>query len=164
MSGRGSVAPKERVNIVYKSDIGGLKEDVELPFKMLVAGDFTGKESEETLEQKRPIDVNKDNFNEVMKGFGIGLQTNVKNTLSEQDEELSVGLEFDNIRSFGPERIAEQVPELKKLMELRQALRALKGPLGNVPAFRKTLQKLLSDEETRKKITEELGVDKETPE
>jgi len=84
---------------------------------------------------------------------------NVPNKLTdEKDAEMSVNLNFRQLGDFGPEGIVKQVPELKKLLELRQALTALKGPLGNIPAFRKKIQALLGDGEQRKKLMEELGV------
>ncbi|HEU5398606.1 MAG TPA: type VI secretion system contractile sheath small subunit, partial [Gammaproteobacteria bacterium] len=58
---KGSVAPKERVNIVYQSETGDNAEDVELPLKMLVLGDFTGKQSDKAVEERAPVNINKDN-------------------------------------------------------------------------------------------------------
>jgi type VI secretion system protein ImpB len=55
--------------------------------------------------------------------------------------------------------VAKQVPALKQLLELRAALAALKGPLGNVPEFRKELQKLLGDAEQRQRLMKELGIE-----
>ena len=63
----GSVAPKERINIAYKSDTGNASESVELPLKLLVLDDFTGKESDEVIEDRDPININKENFNDVVK-------------------------------------------------------------------------------------------------
>ena len=65
----GSVAPKERVNIVYKSSVGDQTEEVELPLKLLMLGDYTGKTSDETVEDRSPVNIDKDNFNAVMAGM-----------------------------------------------------------------------------------------------
>jgi type VI secretion system protein ImpB len=64
------------------------------------------------------------------------------------------------MKDFGPEAIVEQVPELKRLLELREALRALKGPLSNVPEFRKKIQELIKDEDARQRLLAEIGLDK----
>ena len=157
----GSVAPKERVNIVYKSQTGDATEEVELPLKMLVVGDFTGKESDTPIEDRDPININKDNFNDVIKSYNLNMAISVPNRLEDDaksTEELSAELKFDSIKDFSPQRIAEQVPELNELLELRKALLALKGPLGNIPAFRKTIESILTDTNTRAQITGELGI------
>ena len=156
----GSVAPKERVNIVYKSSTGDQTEDVELPLKLMMLGDYTGKESEVPVEDRDPININKDNFNDVMSGMNLSMDLNIHDTLSEQDDdEMSVHLDIKSINDLGPDSIAKQVPELNDMLEMRKALLALKGPLGNGPAFRKTIQKILNDDETRSVIMQELGID-----
>ena len=77
MAKEGSVAPKERVNIVYKPATGDAQEQVELPLKMLVMGDFTLAEDERMVEDREPINVDKDNFNEVLKAQNLELQLTV---------------------------------------------------------------------------------------
>ena len=118
-----------------------------------------GKEDPETsLEERKPISVDKDNFNEVLEGQNVEAEMSVPNRLSgKEDDELSVKLNFKTMRDFEPDAIAQQVPELKKLIELRDALLGLTGPLGNIPGFRKRLQAIIEDPELQKKILEELG-------
>ena len=65
---------------------------------------------------------------------------------------------MESMKDFGPEAIVEQVPELKRLLELREALKALKGPLSNVPEFRKKIQDLVKDETARKQLLKEMGI------
>ena len=161
-----SVAPKERVNIVYKPDSGNQKEEVELPLKMLVMGDFKGREDEKSLDERKAINIDKDNFNDVMEGQGLSLEMTVPNHLSEPVEgeersNLTTTLDFKNMRDFEPDTIAKEVPELKKLLDLRDALSALKGPLGNVPEFRKLIQTLVKDDATRDALSKELNIDEE---
>ena len=158
----GSVAPKERINIAYKSNTGGVSEDVELPLKLLVLDDFTGKPHDDVIEERDPVNINKDNFNEVVKSHNLSLSFSVPNTLQEDsDDEIPVDLKFNSMKDFNPGQIAEQIPELKSLLELRRALQALKGPLGNVPAFRKTIQAILDNDDTRKQVMDELGITEE---
>jgi type VI secretion system protein ImpB len=155
----GSVAPKERINIAYKSNTGGASEDVELPLKLLVLDDFTGRENDDVIEDREPINVNKDNFNDVVKSQKLSMSFSVPNRLEENSEDdINVDLKIDSIKDFNPNNVAEQIPELNSLLELRRALQALRGPLGNVPAFRKTIQAILENEETRKQVMEELGL------
>lgn len=155
----GSVAPKERVNIVYKSSVGDQTEEVELPLKLLMLGDYTGKTSDETVEDRGPVNIDKDNFNAVMAGMKLSLDVNVTDTLDEENESMPVHLEFKSMNDLSPDSVAKQVPELESMLEMRRALLALKGPLGNVPTFRKAIQNILNDDETRAQIMKELGVD-----
>jgi type VI secretion system protein ImpB len=162
MSKEGSVAPKERVNITYKPATGNAKEEVELPLKLLMLGDYTQRPDPRPLEERKPINVDKDNFSKVMAEQKLNLAYNVKDTLSEeQDSELTVNLKFRRLSDMEPEAIANQVPELKKLMDLRAALTALKGPLGNEKAFRNKIQSILGDPGQRNKLITELGLAKE---
>jgi type VI secretion system protein ImpB len=157
MAKEGSVAPKERVNIVYKPATGDAQQEIELPLKLLMVGDYTGRKDDRPLEDRKPINVDKDNFDEVLRSHDLKLDLSVADSLSGQGE-MAVKLSFKRLADFGPEAVVNQVPELKKLLELRGALTALKGPLGNVPAFRKKIQELLGDETARAKLLAELGV------
>lgn len=159
MSKESSVAPAERVNIVYKPATGNMMEQVELPMKMLMMGDFTGRPDHRPLEERAPINVDKTNFNEVMAQQDLQVNVSVADKLSnEQGASLSMDLRFKTLADFAPESLVNQVPELRKLLELRAALTALKGPLGNVPAFRKKLQAMLADDDGRKRLIDELGL------
>jgi len=160
MAKQGSVAPKERVNIVYKPATGGAKEEVELPLKVMVMGDFTLRDDETPVENRKAINVDKDNFDDVLAAQNIRLNTTVQSTLSgEPDAQLTVDLDFKSMKDFDPDAIVRKIPELKKLVNLRDALRALKGPLGNVPNFRKKIQELVQDEGTRARLLKELGIE-----
>ena len=151
----GSIAPKERINIYYKSNTGGASEQIELPLKLLVIDDFT-------CEDRQPININKANFDEVVNGHDLSINTSVPNRLQEDSEdEVGVNLKFKSIADFAPAQVAEQIPELASMLELRRALQALKGPLGNVPAFRKAIQSILENDETRAQVINELGLDEE---
>ncbi len=85
MAKESSVAPKERVNIVYRPATGGAQEEVELPLKMLVMGDFTNAPDDRMLEDREPINVDKDNFDEVLKAQDIKVDVTVPNKLSESE-------------------------------------------------------------------------------
>jgi type VI secretion system protein ImpB len=158
MTKQGTVAPKERVNIVYRPTLGDTQEEVELPLKMLVLGDFTGSPDGRPVEQREPVNVNQDNFDEVLKAHNVSINLSVPNQLSlEPDKELQIQLQVESLKDFEPEAVVAQVPELKRLLELREALRALKGPLANVPEFRKKLQELIQDDATRQRLLTETG-------
>jgi type VI secretion system protein ImpB len=154
-----SVAPKERVNIRFKPATGDAKQEIELPHKLLVLGDFTGRPDETPVAERSRINVNKDNFNDVMRSQKLNLELKVANRLADGPEAgtLDVALPVATLKDMEPEAIARAVPELRKLLELREALTALKGPLGNVPAFRKAIEGVLGDAAARDKLRAELG-------
>jgi type VI secretion system protein ImpB len=154
----GSVAPKERVNITYKPATGDAQENIELPLKLMMMGDYTLSPDDRLLEDRKPINIDKDNFNDVMRNQNLSLKINVENKLSEEGGQMAVDLKFDTLADFSPESVAKQIPETNKLLQLRTALQALKGPLGNVPEFRKKLQNLLDDISAREKLLQELGL------
>lgn len=160
MAREGSVAPKERVNIVYRPATGDAQEEVELPLRILIMGDYTLKEDGRPVEDREVLSIDKDNFNERMKAQNLELDLTVANKLSDDpDEEMSVSLKFESLKSFEPEAVVKNTPELNKLLELREALKSLKGPMINRPDFKKKIQKLIQDDAARDQILKELKVE-----
>jgi len=154
-----SESPKERINITYKPKTGGLSEEIEIPYKMMVLGEFNPNEESQVIEDKKVININKGNFNDVLAKQNISIGFSVDDKLSgDEGSEISIDLKINSMKDFSPESIVENVDELKKLMDLRDSLIALKGPLGNMPAFREAISNAISDEAERKKLLVELGV------
>lgn len=165
MAQEGSTPAKERVNIVYKPATAGASAEVELPLKVLVMGDYTGAPSDVALEDRKPINVDKDNFNQVMQQQNLQVELDVDNKLTDDpDARLQVGLTFSSLKDFEPEGIVQQVAPLQQLLQVRAALRALRGPMGNIPAFRKKIQALLGDASSRQKLMAELALSAGKPE
>ncbi|WP_312960962.1 type VI secretion system contractile sheath small subunit [Stutzerimonas nitrititolerans] len=160
MAKEGSVAPKERINVTFKPATGNAQEEIELPLKLMVLGDFTQRADDRKIEERKPISIDKNSFDEVLAKQELSLSLGVPNRLNDEalDEDLAVQLKINSIKDFNPASLVEQVPELKKLMELRDALVALKGPLGNAPAFRKAIESVLSDGDSRECVLGELGL------
>jgi type VI secretion system protein ImpB len=154
----GSVAPKERINISYRPANTPSSEKVELPFKVMVLGKFSTETPEDTLIDRQPVNINKANFDDVVKSVNVNLDFMVKNRLVTDGDDLNVNLNIAGMKDFAPDSILENVPELKKTIELRNALKALKGPIGNVPSLRKTLKVLLENDEKRDQLKKELGL------
>jgi type VI secretion system protein ImpB len=160
MAKEGSVAPKERINIVYKPATN-MDEDVELPLKVVVLGDFTGREDPTALEDRKVINIDKDNFNQVLTEQKISMSFGVRDRLTpsaQEGDEIPVNLQIQNMKSFQPEQVVQQVPELKALLEIRDALVAMKGPMSNVKAFSQKLKQVLSDDAAREKLMRELNL------
>lgn len=160
MAKEGSVAPKERINVTFKPATGGAQEEIELPLKLLAIGDYTLRKDDRKLEERKPISIDKMTFDDVLAKQALSLTLSVPNRLQEakDGEELGVELKVNTMKDFNPASLVDQVPELRKLMELRDALVALKGPLGNAPAFRKAIEGVLADDESRGRVLGELGL------
>ena len=157
--GVGSVAPKERINISYRPATGAAKEGIELPFKVLVLGDFTQTKDSETTESRKLINVNNHNFDDVMEELKLKVNFSVPNKMiSDSDETIEISLDINKLKDFEPDQIIDQVEELKKILELREALKSLKGPLGNSPQMRRQIQRLLADESSRNELKKEIGL------
>lgn len=155
----GSVAPKERINISYRPATGGAKESVELPLKMLVLGDFTNREDDTPVEDLEPVNINSSNFDEVMAQSNLSLSFTVDNRMVEEEgQSIDVNLQVSKLADFEPDNVVQSVPELQKILQLREALKALKGPLGNSPHMRRALQQMLEDEGMSTKLKGELGL------
>ena len=157
MPKEGSVAPKERINVTYKPKTNA-KEQIELPFKLLMLGNWTMREDDRALEDRKPINIDKDNFAEVMRQQELKLETMVDNRLSgEEGDEMKVSLNFESLKDFEPDKLVRNVPELAKLMEVRNSLKALRGPLGDKKKLRELFREIVGDEAKLKKLQEEVG-------
>ena len=123
-----------------------------------VAAHLEREHARDIGRERERLNVNKDNFNEVMASQNLKLDLKVDNRLedSEEGSQLQVSLDVRSLKDLEPDAIAKNVPELRKLLEMREALTALKGPLGNMPAFKAAMEKLLTDEESRNQLLAEL--------
>lgn len=165
MAKEGSVAPKERINITFKPATGGAQEEIELPLKLLVLGDFTQRVDDRAVEDRKPISIDRNNFDEVLASQKLGVTVSVPDRLQDEDDshELMVDLRISSMKDFNPASVVMQVPQMQKLMELRDALMALKGPLGNAPAFRKAIEDVLENPDSRNRVLNELGLQAAAP-
>lgn len=155
----GSIAPKERINVRYIPRTDGQTAEVELPLSLLVTGDLKGKPDDTPLDERQPVAIDKNTFNARLAKSGIERNVSVPSVLNGvSGARMDISLKVKSMADLSPDNIAAQVPELKKMLELREALVALKGPMGNIPAFRAQLQALLDNEETREQLIQELGL------
>jgi type VI secretion system protein ImpB len=148
--------PPARVNIKLDIDKGGAQKKVELPFKMLVLGDFSQKGDSTRLVDKEKINVNKDNFNQVMDSMDLGLNMSVENKINPGGGDLKVDLKFKSIKSFDPLEIVKQVPQLSKLLAARNLIKDLKSNLMDNKEFRKKLEAIMQDQGAMDSLVAEL--------
>lgn len=144
-----SKARESRVNIVISDKLRGGAEP-ELPFRILVMGDFSSKQDKRPIEDRQPLDVNKSNFDSVMQSFNLSLETSVQDRIAGAGE-MPVSLKFGSLKDFRPEAIARQVPQLKNLLELREAMKALRPVMGDKAKVAK-LMETIKDPATREQI------------
>jgi len=150
---------KPRVHITYEVETEGAKVVKELPFVMGVLGDFSGKPTSplKPMKDRKFIQIDRDNFDDVMKRMTPGLQYRVQNTLDEKGGELSVSLKFESLEDFSPGRVVQQVEPLKKLLETRDKLRDLLTKVDRSDELEGLLEKVLQNQEDIKKLAGELG-------
>lgn len=156
--------PPSRVNLFLEVATGDAEEKVELPLRMLVMSDLTGDEPETSVEDRELISINQNNFQDVMKSYDLGLEYTVDNKLTGEGD-IKVDLDFEDMDSFRPENVAQQVPELSRLLAARNLLQDLRNRMISMGEFRKQLEKVISDEEMRTELLDDLQhVMEENPE
>jgi type VI secretion system protein ImpB len=133
-----SKARESRVNIAISDRLKGGAEP-ELPFRMLVMGDYTLKDDGRPIYDRNPVDINKSNFDAVMQSFNLSLDLSVPDRIAGKGE-MPVSLRFGNMKDFRPEAIARQVPAVKNLLELRDAMKALRPIMGDKKKQKKLLE------------------------
>jgi type VI secretion system protein ImpB len=151
---------KPRVHITYDVETEGAQVTKELPFVVGVLGDFSGQPTEplKPLKDRKFIQIDRDNFNDVMARMTPGLNLRVKNTLKDDGSELGVQLRFSNMDDFTPEKVAQQVDPVRKMLETRDKLRDLLTKIDRSEDLEGLLEKVLSDTEELKKLAEQVGV------
>jgi type VI secretion system protein ImpB len=150
-----------RVHIKYDVETGGAIEMKELPFVMGVLGDLTGHPAEPLakLKERKFVEITPDNFDDVLKSMKPHLQFTVDNVLSDEPDagKLGVNLKFESLDDFSPDRVAQQVDPLRKLLELRQSLADLRGSLQGNDKLDEILQSTLGDQDKMSKLRTEMG-------
>lgn len=103
-----SLAPKERINVTFRPATGGAQEEIELPLKVMVTGDFLQRYDARPLTERKPVSVNKNNFADVLAKQNLSLQLTVRNRLTDREDpdDLPVNLSFESLRDFEPEGVA----------------------------------------------------------
>jgi type VI secretion system protein ImpB len=153
-----------RVHITYDVEIGDAIEMKELPFVVGVLADLSGKPDDPLprLRDRKFVEIDRDNFNDVMKGTKPRLAFKVDNKLTNDDSKLGVELRFTNMDDFEPERVANQIDPLKKLLEVRRQLSDLLAKTDGNDRLNERLQEIISNTEIMQKIGQEAGLEAES--
>jgi type VI secretion system protein ImpB len=154
-----------RVQLTYDVEVGDAIEQKELPFVAGVLGDFTGKQDPSKplpkLKDRKFVNVDLDNFDDVMKGMAPKASYRVKNKLSAEGGEFAVNLEFNKIEDFRPEQVVQQVEPLRKLLDARTKLSDLRNKLAGNDKLEDILGEVMSNTDKLKKLGTEAKKDKE---
>ena len=150
-----------RVQITYDVEVGDAIEMKELPFVIGVMGDFVGKPEEPlpALKNRKFVEIDADNFNQVMAGMDPRLAYTVENKLTDDGSKMGVELKFDNIEDFEPDQIVQQVEPLRKLVEARQKLTDLRSKMDGNEKLETMLEDIISDEGKQNELKDALGIE-----
>lgn len=151
---------KPRVHITYDVETEGAMVVKELPFVVGVVGDFSGDPTQplQPLAQRKFIQIDRDNFNEVMARMTPGVNLRVENTLKGDGSELAVQLKFNSIEDFEPANIVRQVEPLRKLLETRNKLRDLMTRVDVSPELERLLDDVVQNTDKLQQLSGELGL------
>ncbi|HEY4291975.1 type VI secretion system contractile sheath small subunit [Luteibacter sp.] len=148
--------PKARVNISLDLHTGGAKKRVEIPLKLLVMGDYSGRDDDTPLASREKHSIDRNNFDAVLSDLAPAVRVDTVNTLAGGDATLSAELRFASMKDFEPDAVARQVPELRVLLAMRNLLRDLRSNLLDNAAFRRELERVLRDEALSASLRNEL--------
>jgi type VI secretion system protein ImpB len=148
-----------RVQITYDVEIGDAIEMKEIPFVVGVLSDLSGKPDEPLpkLKERKFIEIDRDNFNNVLEGMKPRVAYRVDNKLTEDDGQVAVELRFKSMDDFHPERVAEQIGPVRKLVEARKRLSEMLNKLDGNDKLDELLQDIISSTESLEKLNEEAG-------
>ena len=155
-----------RVQITYDVEVGDAIEMKEIPFVVGVLADRVGKPDKPLpkLKERKFIEIDRDNFNNVMEGMKPRLAFRVDNKLTNDDSQIAVELRFKSMDDFHPERVAEQITPVRKLVDARRRLSELLNKLDGNDKLDELLQDVISNSDSLQKLSKEAGVDKKEDE
>ncbi|MEP6848457.1 MAG: type VI secretion system contractile sheath small subunit [Acidobacteriota bacterium] len=150
-----------RVQITYDVETGGAIELKELPFVVGVMGDFAGKseEPQPAMKNRKFVEVDPDNFNQVLAGMKPRLAFTLDNKLQDDGSKMGVELKFKNIEDFEPDSVVQQVEPLRKLVEARKKLSDLRSKMDGNEKLESMLEDILSNTDQQKELSQALGVE-----
>ncbi|HEU0177505.1 MAG TPA: type VI secretion system contractile sheath small subunit [Blastocatellia bacterium] len=150
-----------RVHITYDVEVGGAMVMKELPFVVGVMGDFSGQPAEglPPVRDRKFVQIDRDNFDQVLAGMKPRLVLRVPNKLSEEGGSMSVELKFEKLDDFHPDNLVQQVEPLRKLVELRQNLNDLLAKMDGNEKLGNILEDIMNNTEAQKQLGAALGIE-----
>jgi type VI secretion system protein ImpB len=151
-----------RVHITYDVEIGGAIENKELPFVLGVLGDFSGKPEEALprVKDRKFIEIDRDNFDQVLAAMKPRLAYRVDNKLTNDGSKLAVDLRFKSMDDFHPDNVVQQVEPLRKMVEARRKLSDLLSKMDGNDKLEQILNDIVADTGAQQQLSAALGVEK----
>jgi type VI secretion system protein ImpB len=146
-----------RINLMVDVQTGDAMKRVELPLRVMAIGDFAGRPTEAAIVDREPVNVNKDNFDDVLRSLDVGAELIVPDRQGAPGDETKVALRFDTLKAFHPEQVAQQVPQIVRLVAMRNLLSDLRNRVINAAEFRKGLERIVNDPSARAQLVGELA-------
>jgi type VI secretion system protein ImpB len=152
---------RPRVQITYDVETNGAMAKTELPFVVGVLADLSGQPKEKlpALKQRKVVNVDRDNFNNVLEKAAPRVALKVENKINNDGSKLGVELNFKNIDDFEPARVAEQIGPLKELLEMRKRLTQLMSKMEGNDKLEELLGQILSNTDAARKLAEQMGIE-----
>lgn len=150
-----------RVQITYDVEVGGALELKELPFVVGVLGDFVGKPEDPLpgVKQRKFVEVDRDNFDQVLSGMKPRLAFTTENKLQDDGSKMGVELKFNSIEDFEPDQVVQQVDPLRKLVEARQKLSDLLSKMDGNDKLETLLNEVVANADKQKELSDSLGLE-----
>mgnify|MGYP003601067521 FL=1 len=147
-----------RVQLTYDVEVGDSKEIKELPFVVGILGDFSAASQLEKakLKDKKFINVDLENIDEVIESLAPRANFQVRNTLTEESGNMSIDLTFKSMADFRPENVAQQVEPLKKMVIARERLTDLRNKISNNERLEDLLDEVLQNTDQVRKLSAEV--------
>lgn len=151
---------RPRVQITYDVETNGALQKVELPFVVGVLADLSGqpKEALKGIKDRKFVNIDADNFDEVLAKSAPRLAFRVDNKLTDENTQIPVELNFKSLDDFSPAKVAEQVPALKELLDMRQRLSQLLTKMEGNDKLESLLSEVLGSTEKAAALAKDLGV------
>lgn len=148
--------PKARVNITLDVETNGAKKKLELPMKLLVMGDFSNGKTKGRVTERERININRNNFESVMRDLSPDLDFTVENKMADDGNDIRVNLKIDSLKSLDPEVVAEQIPELHRILAMRNLLKDLRANILDNGSLRRELERIVKSRPDLLELKEQL--------
>ena len=140
--------PQSRLMINYETNVDGVKKKKDLPYKVLVVADLSNGASIDAKKDlaDRAVRNTTNGVDRTLSDMYISLDLEVPNFVSKDAGNISVSYKLKGMKDFKPNAVAEEVPEIKALMELKEILTSFSKDIDNNRNLKKNIDAVFSDE------------------